>query len=367
MYFDIDPKFKTYFKNLKQVFLYITDECNLRCIHCLYKPNLIFCLQNKEIKLNIAKALICDMRKLGALKLTLIGGEPTLYGKTENHRPLLNLIAKAKRIGYEYVRISTNGQFSKELLKPSKFQKLDEIAFSLDSSSAEINDSIRGKGSFDRCVKNVKEAIQRGFKTSITCCIHSKLLNTDKNGKLNLELMIEFAESLNVDLINFHDLFKCGVPMDTWTGNINPSVEKWIEVYSEISKNNQLKKYDVSIRLPRCFITLEEFKKNPDYYGYCPVKLGERVMIHPNGIIRICSNLICSPYHIAKYNEKRIIWNNTYSNETLDHELEIFTPCTNRSKNKYNNYVPLCFSFKPNQDEFIWKNLQWDKKRYNNI
>lgn len=361
MYFNIDPQFKSYFRNLKQVFLYITDECNLKCIHCLYKPNLTFSNQNKEIKFDIAKALICEMRELGALKLTFIGGEPTLYDKAENNHSLLNLIAKAKQIGYNYVRISTNGQFSKELLKQSKFQLIDEIAFSLDGFSAEINDPLRGKGSFDRCIDNIRESILHGFKTSITCCIHNKLLNNNKNGNLNLELMIKFAESLNVNLINFHDLFKCGVPMDTWTGNINPSLEKWVKVYKKIAKKIKLKKYNISIRLPQCFITREEFKKNPKYYGYCPVKLGERVMIHPNGIIRICSNLICSPYHIAEYNDKRIFWNNSYSNEILDHKVKIFTPCTNRGKYKFKNYVPLCFSFKPNQDEFIWKNLKWDK------
>ena len=110
MYFEIDPKFKEYFKNLKQVFLYITDECNLRCSHCLYKPDLTFHLKEKEIDLETALALISDFREMGASKLTIMGGEPTLYGIDQEWKPLLKVISEARNLGYEYIRIDTNGQ-----------------------------------------------------------------------------------------------------------------------------------------------------------------------------------------------------------------------------------------------------------------
>ena len=58
MYFDIDAKFREHFRNLKQVFLYITDVCNLRCVQCIYKPNVTFHLGQEEIELETAIALI---------------------------------------------------------------------------------------------------------------------------------------------------------------------------------------------------------------------------------------------------------------------------------------------------------------------
>ena len=40
------------------------------------------------------------------------------------------------------------------------------------------------------------------------------------------------------------------------------------------------------------------------------------------------------------------------------------TPCTNQSKNnKYGEFVPVCVSFKPKQQEMIWKELNWENKR----
>ena len=234
MYFKIDQKFLAHFRNLKQVFLYITDECNLRCVHCLYKPNLTFHVNRKEIDFITALELISDLKQIGAIKLTLIGGEPTLYGREERNEPLFKIINEAKELGYELIRISTNGQFDDRLLLDSRFKCLDEIAFSLDGFSPEINDPIRGIGSFNKCIANIKKAIELSYNVSITCCIHKKLLKKDDEGNILIHSMIKFAEELNVNLINFHDLFKCGVPMDTWTSDLDPSIENWVSAYGEI-------------------------------------------------------------------------------------------------------------------------------------
>lgn len=366
MHFRIDERFRNHFRNLKQVFLYITDECNLACVQCIYKPSITFQIE-KAIRLETVLGLLSDCRDLGASKLTILGGEPTLYGSRENHQPLLTVISEAKVLGYEYVRIDTNGQFPASLLEQAKFKKLDEIAFSLDGLSAEMNDAVRGKNTFAHSVGNIQTAGALGYKTTITCCVHNKLLHRAADTNLQIDSMISFAQSLGVSVINFHDLFKVGVPMDTWTGDLNPTVEDWVAAFDEIRANIDRGKYKVGVRLPQCFVKRAEFDRNPEYYGYCPVKLGERVMIHPNGQIRICSNLICSPFCIAKYYDngtREIVWERGDTNEMLDHDLGTNTPCTNRGKASYGEFVPLCFSFKPNQDEIVWRDkLQWDKRR----
>ena len=153
--------------------------------------------------------------------------------------------------------------------------------------------------------------------------------------------------------------------MDAWTGNFAPEALEWLSVYDEISNKVNRKLFSVLVRLPQCFIRKSEFDLNPEYYGYCPAKLGERVMVHPNGIIRICSNLICTGFGVARYNHGRITWDHSNNNEIAGHDLERNTPCTNRSRHrKYGDLVPLCFSFKPGQEEFIWdEKLRWDTKR----
>ena len=136
MNYKMNQKFKDFFQdNLKQVFLYLIDDCNLRCVQCLYKLDICFQVEKKEIAFEDAVKLISDFRELGAVKLTLMGGEPTLYGKKDGNKQLLELIKKSKELGYEYVRIDTNGQFDSELLEKPEFKMLDEVTFSIDRTN----------------------------------------------------------------------------------------------------------------------------------------------------------------------------------------------------------------------------------------
>lgn len=361
--FSVAPAFAHHFRNLKQVFLYITDECNIACKQCIYKPSVAFGM-GREISRETAISLGVSFYELGARKLTILGGEPTLYGIEDGHRSLFDVISGYREIGYSYLRLDTNGIFE-GLLEEPRFQQLDEIAFSLDGHNAALNDPVRGLGTFERIVQNICRALTLGYRVTITCCIQRALLKRDEAGRLGIENMIRFAEELGVSGINFHDLFKVGVPMDAWTGDLNTTVRSHVEMYGELAPRIADGEFGVAVRLPQCFVTAEEFSRNPRYYGYCPVKLGERVMVHPNGTIRVCSNLICSEFGIGRYSEDKIVWDESGTNESLGHALGEMTPCTNRSRNKtYGEFVPLCFSFKPGQTEPVWRDaLRWDERR----
>ncbi|MFX1486864.1 MAG: radical SAM protein [Promethearchaeota archaeon] len=363
MYFDVDLRCKEYFKGLKQVFLYLTDECNLRCSYCLYKPDLTFQLREKEIPVRTAINVISDFREMGASKLTIIGGEPTLYGASNSWRPLLDLISASKDLGYEYVRIDTNGSFEESLLHKKEFRMLDEITFSLDSDSSEITDLLRGERVFDRCVGNMKAAVQLGYRVDITCCAHKENIGRDNKGALILHRLILFAESLGVYRINFHPLFKMGVPRDTWIGDADIQPDEWLRVHDEIKQNLEDGLYKIIVRIPQRFITKEEFANQPEYYGYCPVKMGERVLIHPNGVLRVCALMIGTPYGVARLFGNQISWDETSTNETRNHKLGENTPCANQRKD-FGDLLPLCISFKAKQDEIIWKEkLRWESRR----
>jgi len=360
----VDQDFAIHFRHLHQVFMYITDRCNLDCKQCIYKPSIGGSIR-EEIPFHEAFSLLRTFFELGARKVTFLGGEPTMYGHCEEGKPLLRLIEGTKRLGYEYVRLDTNGQKISNFLLHPQFSMLDEIAFSLDGFSPEINDPLRGWGTFRRAVDSLRLALSLDYRVTITCCVQKILLTRDEDGVLLLEKMIRFAEELGAQQINFHDLFKVGVPMDAWTGDFGPKPEEWVPVYDELSRKIERQQFRISVRLPQCFVTKSEFDRNPEYYGYCPVKLGERVMVHPNGRIRICSNLICTGYGIARYYQGKIEWDHSSANELASHDLTQNTPCTNRSRHgKYGDLVPLCFSFKPGQDEFVWnRKLDWEKRR----
>jgi MoaA/NifB/PqqE/SkfB family radical SAM enzyme len=358
---ETDAVFRHHFRNLHQVFLYVTDRCNLGCAQCIYKPSTSHFI-TEEIELSTVLNLLCTFRELGARKVTFLGGEPTLYGHKQGGRPLLELIEGAKSVGYEYVRLDTNGQHITRFLDNDEFRNLTELAFSLDGYSSSTNDPLRGEGTFLRAVDAIRRAIRNGYRVTVTCCVHRTLLDRESDGATKLEAMIRFAESLGAEQINFHDLFKVGVPMDTWTGAFAPDPADWCPVYEELAQKVHDRCFRISVRLPQCFVRKSAFDRNPSFYGYCPVKLGERVMVHPNGTIRVCSNLICTGFGIARYTDGRIEWDSSRGNEMAGHALSVSTPCTNRSRHRsYGDLVPLCFSFKPGQDEYVWRHrLNWD-------
>ena len=45
--------------------------------------------------------------------------------------------------------------------------------------------------------------------------------------------------------------------------------------------------------------------------------------------------------------------------------MDVCTSCTNQSKNKtFGDFKPLCVSFKPKQNEFVWNlKLEWEKQK----
>jgi MoaA/NifB/PqqE/SkfB family radical SAM enzyme len=355
---EIDRTFATHFRNLKQVFLYITDECNLRCLQCLYKPSLIL---GRTIEQAMAARLIYTFRKMGAFKLTLLGGEVSQYGRGESWRPLFDVIRFSKEAGYSYVRIDTNGQFSNEFLDSPELRLLDEISFSLDGYDSLTNDCLRGMGTFSHALRQIQRAADLGYNIQITTCVTP--LNSRFAGSVSLFLdrMVRFAESLKVTAINFHGVFKMGVPMDTWTEGCHLEPKEWMEGFDTISEKIKKGDYGIHVRLPAHIIRKSEFERNPKYFGYCPCKLGERVLVHPNGLIRICSSMLCTAYCVARYDKESIRWE-TVTNELYRHDITANTPCTNQRDLYKDGFVPVCFSLKPKQEEPVWKTLGYDSR-----
>lgn len=348
----IEPKFLDYFKNLKQVFLYITDECNLNCEQCLYKPSVI---QKKKIKPELAKRLLKVASELGAFKLSILGGELTLY----NTDDLIDILKYSKEdLGYSYIRVVTNGIFKKDLFEKGLFKFVDEISFSVDGYDRSTHEALRGDNSFNPTISNLRFAINLGKMVHITACVTKQ--NTLIAGSVEdfIANTIKFAENEGAHTINFHGVFEMGTPMDTWTHESHLLPKDYYEAVKKINERVRNNEFKIFIRLPLHIIKREEFEANIDYFGsYCPSKLGERILIHPTGIIRICSSLLSSDLGVAYFNEDKIMWN-TFNNELDKVDCTKKTPCSQQTGLYSKEFVPICFSFKPNQEEVVWKQLK---------
>ena len=181
--------FKAKFLGVKrplQTVLFISDKCNLACRHCtVYRtinPNI---KSYEQIKEELEYAY-----KLGSRFVDFEGGEPTLW--CDGERDLNSLIRLSKKIGFYSATITTNA------FRPFGGSEADSIWVSLDGLG-EYHDDIRGKGVFERLVKNIEEANHPHL--SVNMVINSR-------NYTSVEDTIEFAKEnpyIRSISLNFHN------------------------------------------------------------------------------------------------------------------------------------------------------------------
>lgn len=355
----IDKETKIYFeKKIKQVFVYITNNCQLSCKQCLYKPK----LRNgeKDIDFNILEELLKKFFKMGAYKITFLGGEPTLYNDEKNKKNFKDIIESAKKIGYTYIRFDTNGQYEKNFFDENFFQNIDEITFSLDGYNKEICDYVRGKGSFKKCVENIKDAVLKKNLVQINTCVHKKMCENEEEGYKNIKKMINFCENLNVSYINFHPILKIGVSRDNWIDDTDISLELWEKIYNRIYDEIKEKKFSINVRIPKRVIDTKKIKEDYEKFFYCPVKLSERALIMPDGQIKVCAFTIGTDECLARYTKDEIKFEKKNNEIKILDKLNKNTVCA-RQKSKNEKKSCLCMSYKPNQKEIVWEEIQKQK------
>lgn len=132
---------------------HITNLCNLRCQHCYQndfsKTNDLDWHGLKKVSVEIFSALR-EWDQKACIHLT--GGEPLL--KAELFSLLRDLDQQSV---VEELGLITNGLLfdQKMINRLSTFSKLKKIKISLDGANAEINDSIRSKGTFEKVMRNL--------------------------------------------------------------------------------------------------------------------------------------------------------------------------------------------------------------------
>ena len=157
----------------------LLNACNLRCVYCKC-PEIKTTLMTTEQW----RTIIHGLRAVGTIRIKFQGGEPTL-------RPdFRDLCSEVQRAGIVSAVITHGLEVAK---KPELLDYLDEIVFSLDSVTPEINDSLRGQGTHAEVVKAIDIARHRGLRTYVNMVVNRETLG-------EVEAMLEFCEARGVGL-----------------------------------------------------------------------------------------------------------------------------------------------------------------------
>ncbi|MDF0529198.1 mycofactocin radical SAM maturase [Tsukamurella sp. 8F] len=132
----------------------LTYACNLECAHCLSSSGR---RDPRELTTQQCKAVIDELERMQVFYVNIGGGEPTI-------RPdFWELVeySVAHKVG---VKFSTNGvridRGKAEFLARTPYV---DVQISLDGATAEVNDYVRGPGSYDTALRALRNLRDAGF------------------------------------------------------------------------------------------------------------------------------------------------------------------------------------------------------------
>jgi mycofactocin biosynthetic radical S-adenosylmethionine protein MftC len=145
----------------------LTYACNLSCVHCLSSSGR---RDPRELTTAQCKSIVDELERMQVFYVNIGGGEPTV-------RPdFWELVdyATAHHVG---VKFSTNGvKITPDVAARLAASDYVDVQISLDGASAEVNDAVRGRGSYETALtamQNLADAGMAGFKISVVVTRHN--------------------------------------------------------------------------------------------------------------------------------------------------------------------------------------------------
>jgi mycofactocin radical SAM maturase len=139
----------------------LTYACNLSCVHCLSSSGR---RDPRELSTAECKAIIDELEAMQVFYVNIGGGEPTVR---PDFWELLDY-ASEHHVG---VKFSTNGvKITPQIAARLAANDYLDIQISLDGATAEVNDAVRGPGSYAtaiRAMENLQAAGFSNFKISV--------------------------------------------------------------------------------------------------------------------------------------------------------------------------------------------------------
>ncbi len=181
--------------HLTQLYFYLTEGCNLACRHCWIAPK----LQSDDVvypmlDVELIPLILREARPLGLQGVKLTGGEPLLH-------PRIASILDILRTEDLVCTMETNGVLcTPEIARALARQKQPFVSVSLDGSSAEISEWVRGiPGSFDAAVRGIRNLVQAGIRPQIIFTVMRK-------NRHQVESIVRLAEELGAESVKFNVL-----------------------------------------------------------------------------------------------------------------------------------------------------------------
>ncbi len=223
----------------------LTKLCNLNCKHCyLNNKNILKEELSKRELIKIAKKLI----KNNIFEVLITGGEPTIK---EGIKEVLEILCKNCEVTF-FTNCYNKGAIDKILSILKKYRDHIKIRVSLDGPE-KIHDSIRGKGSFNKTLINIKDLMNNGLDISINLVVIREVIPF-------IEEFINIAKINGMPSIQFSKFYPLGEGENLIKSM--PSPKEFKEITKKLLKiSKEIKNPKISFDHTFCFLLGEKSKE----------------------------------------------------------------------------------------------------------
>jgi MoaA/NifB/PqqE/SkfB family radical SAM enzyme len=275
-------------KSAVNVFFHLLTRCNLSCRHCYINPE----QHGREtLPLPVIKEWLgAFCHKSHMANVIFLGGEPTL------HPQLADAVKAARAMGFASITIDTNGYLFNDILSRVTPDEVDFFSFSLDGATRETNDRLRGEGCYDRCLAGIRQAVERGFNTSLIYTVSGTNLG-------ELTKMPDLLGTLGIDRFFIQVIGLRGRAAAGGQGEDAPFVtsqvdsDSWQRIVPEVAE--KVAAMGIFTVYPKVFLSPEETFE-------CAGLAADNYFIFPNGRVYRCPLCEDHPLHSFVFNDGRL-------------------------------------------------------------
>ncbi|MFH1995727.1 MAG: radical SAM protein [Candidatus Omnitrophota bacterium] len=177
----------------KELFIGVTDRCNLACRHCNVASTKGL---KSELSFNEWSAILDEAERMKVFYVTVSGGEPFVRG---------DIFEIFKKIESTPMRFSVNTNASciddRKAEALASFKRLSGVLVGLDGSRAQAHDALRGDGAFFSALRGLKALVGAlgGARTTIFCVVNKFNLG-------DLEGLVRLADDLGIAAVQFEPI-----------------------------------------------------------------------------------------------------------------------------------------------------------------
>ncbi|TYB30284.1 MAG: radical SAM protein [Candidatus Mcinerneyibacterium aminivorans] len=301
------------------LYIRLTDQCNLNCIFCFNKDKRKIKKENNVSEDLLIKA-IQEFKKLGGNRVVFTGGEPTIC-----ESKLTYLGKTAKNIGLK-TSIITNGTLLSKINLNKLILYIDQISISLDSTNNKILRELWGTSRYK--FEDINDSIKK-----------IDLLAKKLNKKLLITIM-PIVTSLNIDgVVDIIKKVSNNINYCKYTWSLNKygkikckNVDKKLNVneekYSKILIDNYDKLYDKKLNSVKATLTKEN--KIQAFSKPKKTTCAPSFFIITNGDVFPCQGFELDEYKLGNINNnslKEISLSNKFRKLILDLNINNIKKC----------------------------------------